>query len=240
MIISGRKSSPDPRDFEYRPRALPPRPAQVHREWMTPLDQGPVGTCEANAGAAYMKWLYPDFVASRLAIHYAGRKMEGTLGKDEGIETRDLMKVLQAGVISENVWSYDLSKIEDDPPRDFPVKMIGTYNRIRGAEDLLDHLAFIGPVILAFNCPTAFSWEVDWPDPNNFESKGWHCVTGVDYPNFDRIRCMNSWGPAWNQRGFFTMPITWAVQSTTGDDIWAATMAPRGTVAGVPIEGEPV
>ena len=105
--------------------------------------------------------LYPGCQASRLAIYYTGRKLEGRIGQ-EGMETRDTMKVLQAGVIPESAWPYDLSKVDVPPPSESERRIIGSYARIQGESNLIDHLAHDGCVVLNFNVPDKFhcQWDV--------------------------------------------------------------------------------
>lgn len=244
MIISGRKSSPDSRDYPYVSRRagilnVPP-PRQVDRSGSLPpaYDQGPMPTCESNAGATKLAELYPGFQASRLAIHYAGRRLENTLRQNVGIETRDLLKVLQAGVIAEAEWPYDILSIDAAPPPGSDRRMIGTYQRIATKSDLIDHLAHDGCVVLSFNVPGQFMADGTFPTVGQgWDSEGWHCVVGAGYDlDRDAVFCRNSWGPDWGIRGYFWLPFSWALDDATGADIWSATLAPPGTVAGVTLE----
>lgn len=241
-MFGGKKSRPDDRDFPYQPRragllGLPP-PSRIDRSGALPrLNQAYLNACAANAGAAKMAELYPGYVASRLAIWYAGRRLEGTLGENVGMETRDLMKVLQAGVPAEDVWPYDVARADDPPPASSDIRMIGSYSRITGESDLIDHLAHDGSVILSFSVPSTFAADGTFPDQPG-ASEGWHCVVAAGY-DFDHraLWCANWWGASWGIGGYFWMPIGWAVGDATGNDMWAAHLAPPGTVAGVNVAG---
>lgn len=236
-VFGSRKSKDDSRDLPYVSRRaglldLPP-PSRIDRSGALPpcWDQGTLSSCEAHAGAGKLYELYPGFTGSRLAIYFKGRSIEGTLTTDAGMETRDLMKVLQAGVIPESEWPYDQSRFTEAPPPFSDVRIIGAYSRISGRDDLIDHLAHDGCVVLSFCVPSGFP---------TFDSgsQDWHCVlaVGYDLPR-DALWVRNSWGPTWNKSGYFWMPIPWTVAPETGDDMWAAQVAPAGTVAGVSVAG---
>jgi len=246
LMLGGIKSRPDPRDYPYTPRRAgllglaPPR--QIDRSGALPpcWNQGPIGSCEAHAGAAKLWELYPGYQASRLALYYTGRKLEGRIGQ-EGMETRDTMKVLQAGVIPESAWPYDLSKVDAPPPSESERRFIGSYARIQGESDLIDHLAHDGCVVLSFNVPDSFMANGTFI-PATLQGAGWHCVLAVgydlDHDTGPSIFVRNSWGDQWGPvgNGHFWMPIAWAVGTDTGDDMWTPHYAPPGTVAGVVIE----
>ena len=48
---------------------------------------------------------------------------------------------------------------------------------------------------------------------------GGHCVAFVGYDDFKMVFiCRNSWGPDWGDRGYFTMPYDFALESAS--DLW--------------------
>jgi len=243
-VIFGLKSAPDDRDFPYRSRrpgvlGLPP-PRQIDRSGALPpvWDQGPEGSCTAQAGMAKLYELYPGFVGSRLAAWWVARKFEGTLGQNVGVETRTMLKVLQAGVIPEEVWAYDLVHANDAPPPVSDRRFIGSYSRLRGAAALIDHLAHDGSVIFSIDLPDSFMEDGTFPDTLERHDR-WHEVLAVGYDlDLGDLLVRNSWGEAWGPmgNGHFWCPITWATDAMVGDDLWSASAAPAGTVAGVLLE----
>lgn len=243
MRCGSRKSRPDPRDLVYRSRRagllnLPP-PPRIDRSGAMPVvwDQGDLGSCEAHAGAAKLYELFPGFIGSRLAIYYRGRQLEHDVKSDDGMETRDLMKVLQAGTIAETLWPYDVAKFADAPPASSEMRLVGSYSRITSKRDLIDHLAHDGAVVLSFGVPSTFMDNGTFPATAD-TSEGWHCVLAVGYDLArDALFVRNSWGPGWGTHGYFWMPIAWAVSDETGGDMWAAHAADASTVAGVTLQG---
>ena len=122
----GRKpDSPDPRDRRYgaaRPQYLSvsSRPASVdlRPRLPPPYDQGKLGSCGPNAGSGLMAFLYPQVAAcfSRLQIYYDVRVIEGNVGEDTGVETRDVLKTLcNSGAAPEREWPYDISRFAMEP-----------------------------------------------------------------------------------------------------------------------------
>lgn len=120
-----RRDLPDPRDFMYSApmellRALP---ASVDLRPRCPpvYDQGPIGSCTANAIAAAVQFgrraqaQHPDFVPSRLFIYYNERLIEHDVGTDAGAMIRDGIKVVyKLGVPPETDWPY----VPTPPPTD--------------------------------------------------------------------------------------------------------------------------
>jgi GH25 family lysozyme M1 (1,4-beta-N-acetylmuramidase) len=88
-------------------------------------DQGPIGSCTANAIAAALefdmiKQNLPAFTPSRLFIYYNERNLEGTVALDAGAYIRDGIKcVASQGDCPENEWTYDATPAEQ-PSNLFP------------------------------------------------------------------------------------------------------------------------
>jgi C1A family cysteine protease/GH25 family lysozyme M1 (1,4-beta-N-acetylmuramidase) len=88
-------------------------------------DQGPIGSCTANAIAAalefdMMKQNLPSFTPSRLFIYYNERSIEGTVPLDAGAYIRDGIKsVASQGDCPESEWTYDATPAEQ-PSNLFP------------------------------------------------------------------------------------------------------------------------
>ena len=50
---------------------------------------------------------------------------------------------------------------------------------------------------------------------------GGHAVVAVGYDDTQgRFRIRNSWGAAWGQNGYFTMPYQYLLEENLSDDFW--------------------
>jgi C1A family cysteine protease len=128
---------PDHRDLAYSaplqqlrqlPAAVDLRPQFA----FAPYDQGPIGSCTANAIAAAIQFdraknkQSPDFTPSRLFIYYNERAMEHSVPLDAGAQIRDGIKsVAKQGACKEATWPYEAMEADPNthlfPPHSPPV-----------------------------------------------------------------------------------------------------------------------
>jgi len=116
---------PDHRDLAYsaplaRLRALPGSVNLRNQFPWPPYDQGPIGSCTANAIAGAIQFdrakdhQQPDFTPSRLFIYYNERAMDHSIAADAGAMIRDGIKsVAKQGACKEATWPYE--PVEADP-----------------------------------------------------------------------------------------------------------------------------
>src|SRR5438477_10615397 len=139
---------PDYRDFFYSavaPRLVSP-PAKVDmRSKCSPVeDQGPLGSCTANALVGALEFLEikdgaPFADLSRLFVYYNERMIEGTVKQDTGASIRDGIKSLaKLGVCTEAEWPYKISRFTKKPTpacdREAKTHRILSYHHISTAD----------------------------------------------------------------------------------------------------------
>jgi C1A family cysteine protease len=256
----GRKpDSPDPRDYRFRMThgfglmspSLPPS-VDMRSKLPAAFDQGQLGSCGANAGDGLMCFLFPKVAGgfSRLQIYYDVRVIEGDVGGDDGVETRDVLKTLCAtGVAPETEWPYDITKFKQAPPvtagKDAAKYKLASYSRLIAETDFLNCLAQGFPFVLGIECYESIDSDAlaatgVMPMPNPSEKiVGGHDVLVVGYDTafkssatFERsgvdpalvsdeaLLIRNSWGTDWGINGHFWMPIPYASNPSTGGDAW--------------------
>ena len=225
---------------------LPPK-VDLSSKVLPALDQGQLGSCELNAAAKLLEFLYPGFAASRLQMYYDVRTIEGTVGEDSGCQTRDVFQMLQnTGAMPEDAWPYDVSKFTEAPPPWPNRKKIKSFSRLMTAQEVLACLASGFPLVLGFEVPTSF----DDPDiaksgvlrsPQQAEPTiGGHGVLVVGYDLHFRdsavfkasgidpalmqdhaLLILNSWnGWGYDNTGLFWLSLRYAVDQSTGADLW--------------------
>jgi C1A family cysteine protease len=194
----GRHAAPDERDKLHPLRALLPSRVALpeSKHWVTGpvLDQGATGSC---VGHAWAGWLtaspmrtkngpspYQIYRECVVLDEWAANDMEANLSDTElqwGTSVRAGAKALEArGHIQEYLWAFDLDTIK-------------RYVLLRGT------------VVMGTD------WYTGFFEPN---SKGFVKPTGIiegghayvcnGYSKIQKaFRCLNSWGPAWGQKGRF-------------------------------------
>ena len=240
------KPSPHPRYAMPAHHAAGHLPASVDLSPECPAvyDQGPLGSCTANALAGLFQFLLmklgrPSFVPSRLMIYWGERAIEGTKDQDAGANGDDGITFLQAkGVCPESTWPYDPTKFAEMPPARAWAEAI--HHKIADPVTI-DHtnlseikscLAGGYPIAFGFTAyPDLESDKVattgQLPMPTKGEqSIGGHEVLMVGYDDATRLfKVRNSWGPGWGIRGYFLMPYAYATNPDLAGDFRSAKIA---------------
>lgn len=238
-----RPDTPDARDHvfsvEHVDASTIPASASLKSGFPTPYDQGQLGSCTGNAIAAgyqfdLRKQKAKDFLPSRLFIYYNERVMEGTVGEDAGAEIRDGIKsIAKTGVCTEKTWPYNIAKFAKKPTKasftEATKHTAVTYKRVDQTLNALK--ATIGvaglPVIFGFSVYESFESEevaktgiVNMPEKNE-SLLGGHAVILCGYDDVEkRFLVRNSWGPAWGNDGYFTMPYEYVTDPNLACDFW--------------------
>lgn len=234
---------PDARDVAYAApapvvRAGLPARVDLRAQCPTVYDQGQLGSCTANAIAGavqfdQMKQGKAGFTPSRLFIYYGERAIEGTTGTDSGARIRDGIKVVATlGAPPEADWPYDIARFAKKPPRkayaDAKKDLVMQYAAV--AQDLTQMRGCLAdgfPFVLGFTVYDAFEGDavkasgvLDLPAAGE-RVVGGHAVLAVGYDDpSQRFIVRNSWGDAWGQAGYFTMPYAYLLSPKLANDFW--------------------
>jgi len=187
-----------------------------------------------------------DFMPSRLFIYYNERDMEGHIQFDSGAQIRDGVKsVATLGVCSEDEWPYDDTPAASDggafpagakeaekPPaqcyQDALNNKVTTYSRVvRDLDQMRGCLASGSPFLFGFTVYESFesqavahSGVAPMPQPGE-QVLGGHAVLAVGYDDASQtFTVRNSWGPAWGQAGYFTLPYAYLTTRGLSSDFW--------------------
>lgn len=222
IYLSHLVASPeDDRDYPYIPVASFPDAAEF-ATWDIE-DQLTIGSCTANAVVSACEAIKPGHL-SRLFNYYHTRLLEGRLGS-EGAVLRDAVKVAtKAGLPSESLWPYDITKVETAPTPDvydeaskhkvleyLRIDLSGSWlervNNIKSALSQGFPVVFAMPVTTQFMQLTKstcaayagakFPW---WPVVGN------HAMMFYGYDT-DFLKAENSWGTSWGDDGRWALRI---------------------------------
>ena len=206
--------------------------------WCTAVeDQGPIGSCTANALSGNIEFLNnmdkvftPEENVSRLFVYYNERAIEGSIPYDSGAAIRDGIKTLnRQGWCDETLWPYIPNKFAVRPPFCCYIKAtknaIKEYTRLETLNDMLTCLASGFPFVFGFTVYESFEGPqvaatgiVNMPQINE-RAVGGHAVLAVGYDqSIQRFLIRNSWGSNWGINGNFTMPFQYLEE--LADDFW--------------------
>lgn len=230
---------PDHRDHAFASLAATPLPTHVDlRPGCSPVeDQGNLGSCTGNAIVGCLEFLekkdgVPFQDLSRLFVYYQERAIEGTIKQDSGAQIRDGIKAIaNSGVCAEPLWPYNIAKFKNKPTvkavADAKKHLITSYARITTLQDMKQCLADGYPFVFGFSVYDSFESAVVAktgvvPMPTKTEKLlGGHAVAAVGYNDTtQRFIVRNSWGVAWGQVGYFTIPYAYLSNTNLADDMW--------------------
>jgi len=233
--------SPDPRDHLYAvspAMALPPS-ADLRAGCPAVYDQGPLGSCTANAIAGLLEFDQmrqgePANPLSRLMLYYEERKREGTVNEDSGAMIRDGVKcAAKTGVCPESEWPYVIGNFAIKPPaqcyQDALQFRALQYQRIRPHDlnAMKACLALSFSFVFGFLVYESFESEavatsgiMPMPAPDE-QLLGGHAVMAVGYDDAQQaLLVRNSWGSGWGLQGYFWMPYAYLLKPKLSDDFW--------------------
>lgn len=263
--LGRKKDAPDPRDFTITSVLSGENPAPGGDRYIglidIPLptnvdvfaglslpvyDQGAIGSCTANAGVLYRRFLAqrfskyssPDEDLSRLFLYYQERKLpwNNDVNSDSGAAMRDAVYVLaHIGVCPEGDDPYRPADFSSDSlnntERDLSAAAafrIGAYHRVPDAVTARQVLASGYAVLLGFQVYPSFE-EIRsdglLPMPEQGETPlGGHAVVIRGYDDSRaRFFIQNSWGAEWGNHGCFWMPYDYITRAEISEpDMWMA------------------
>jgi C1A family cysteine protease len=205
-----------------------PKQVDLRNKLPACFDQGSEGSCGPNSASGLMCFFHPDVQGfSRQQIYYGVRQIENDIGEDNGVETDDLFKVLQAtGAAPESLWPYTQANLFTAPSAtvlEAAAKYkIAKFSQLVAETDFLNCLAEGFPFILGFEVYESFedsqiasTGVMAYPQPNE-QLLGGHDVLVVGYdtdfktnPIFlqsgipstrvsnTALLIRNSWGTSW-------------------------------------------
>ena len=240
----------DDRDHPFEPvpgHALPQR-VDLRPQCPPVFDQGVrIGSCTANAVCNAFRFNLmwhsqtQGFKPSRLFLHYNARAMRGTEKANHGAQIRDAIKsLIQQGVCRESHWPYIAYKFDRKPPlsayREATAFESLAYKRIN--QDLLHMRACLAhghPFVCGLMLYSDFESErmtktgvLHLPDKKE-TLVGGHAVLVVGYQErSQRFIIMNSWGDAWGQAGYFSVPYAYLLSRHLASDFWTLRVSANG------------
>lgn len=232
---------PDQRDHLYvtvhaAPKKLPAK-VDLRKACSAIEDQGQLGSCTANALVGALEFLerkqkQPVANLSRLFVYYNERVIEHSVNQDAGAMLRDGIKTLaKQGVCTEKFWPYAIKKFAAKPTAacytQATAHTISSYQRLSTLTDMRACLASGFPFVFGFTVYDSFesaavaaSGVVPLPKKNE-RVLGGHAVCAVGYDDkAKRFIVRNSWGRAWGQKGYCTMPYAYLDNGDLADDMW--------------------
>lgn len=243
--LGAHKDKKDPRDFLFgsvvSPVALPPI-IDYEAKMTSVKDQHRRGACVAFAACAVKE--YQEYKQSGKPVDLSEEFVYDNVGSPHGgAYPRDAMRLLvDRGVCPEDVWPYQVSADDQNPPpwipwvmakhrplyiQSLPYKAKG-YVRLTSEHDMMNSLILNGPFLLAV------SWLDGWFGPTEKDAQGYpilrpgqgknsggHALCCVGYDQVAKtFKFKNSWSRVWGKDGY--AKFSFDVIEANLNDSWAS------------------
>jgi hypothetical protein len=175
---------------------------------------------------------------SRLYIYYNGRLIDNSVEEDEGISNRIGCKSVQTySVCTEELFPYDVKKYLEKPPdicynQAKQYKNFKYYSLSQNLQSIRHAISSYFPIIFGMEIYESFFYHdvettgfVPLPNTKEESYEGSHCVTMIAYDDSKKVvTCLNSWGKAHGDNGYFYLPYSYVTNKKLCNDFWAIKM----------------
>ena len=232
-------SKPDDRDFKFKTaRLLAERKIDLRPYCTAVRDQGNVGSCTGQAGAALREYYEillksENMPLSPLFLYYLERWFEGNVSIDIGAEPRTAMKVLASvGVAPERYYVTNPEEFMMAPG--FMAVMearkyrISSYERLFTVQHMLTALTDRQPVLMGIMVYPSFE-KVDKSGVIPLVGidemcMGGHAILAVGYDqDTGHFIIKNSWGSFWGDHGYGYLPFGYVTPQYV-TDLWVGSV----------------
>ena len=233
---------PDFRDYKYQvPAQLPASPqAAVDMKAIFPAVyyQDTINSCTANAIAGAFEFelskeKLPPLDPSVLFIYYNQRVLQNSVNVDSGASIRDGLHTMRhQGVCSDAQWPYIIHEFTKKPfescyKNALKHKIKNYYHLDQDINQMKACLADSHPFVFGFSVYESFfdpqvahTGTVDLPKKGEDRIFG-HAVVAVGYDDQqERFILRNSWGNAWGNQGYFTLPYAYLLDKSLSQNFW--------------------
>lgn len=211
-----------------------------------PYNQGPIGSCVANALCLAFKLQRPigsTYDPSRLFLYYVTRARAGLIGQDGAYLDDGFKSLLDTGVCKEATWVYNTSKQNQRPPSNAYSEAKGNHitswgvvsssgGLVNNIKQVLvtNRVVTVGILVYqSFESYAATSTGmIPVPNTGTEALLGGHAIAIVGYDDSkSAFLAVNSWGTAWgttqpsgptNYRGFCYLPYAYIGNSNLCDE----------------------
>jgi hypothetical protein len=184
---------------------------------------------------------------SRLYLYFFGRMMTALqedpnatpeeiqqyINTDSGLEIRTAFKtLLKYKCCPEKLCPYDISKFTVKPDEEaiknatlHQIKYLAVDQSLDGIKSCIVEGFPVTIGIQVFESfmseDVAKTGDVPMPDVDNEQCVGGHCLTLVGFDDVSKkFLIQNSWGTAWGDKGFCTIPYDYILNTTLASDFW--------------------
>ena len=228
--------------FSYNPNVVLPNKYSLRDKIKYIWNQGNINSCSANAVSNQLmlsdKKQVMKFVPSRLYIYYNSRMIDNEdvskRVEDVGASLKSVYKsILNYNIISEDVYPYDVSKVNSVPPPEiYKEAMFKNMNPIFSYRRLCPSLYSFKYVISQLELPILFGMAVysnfmklnkqnDLLNEPNNDFLGLHGVLMIGYDDStETVTVVNSHGENFGNNGTFRMSFRYLMNEKLSFEHW--------------------